>query len=70
MGRPLNVMRRPVVEGCEILKVSDTAYCRGLGIGFTTVATRGSLLSPALFRTVGMVSVYFCKDRDILSTGA
>ena len=41
MGRPSNVIRRVVVEDCEIVEVSDTSRCRRFGIGFSTVATRG-----------------------------
>ncbi len=41
MGRPPNIIKRVVVEDCEIVKVSDTSCCRRLGLPFTTVATRG-----------------------------
>jgi len=41
MGRPPNIIKRVVVEDCEIVKVSDTSCCRRIGLPFTTVATRG-----------------------------
>jgi len=41
MGRPANIIPRVVVENCEIIKASDALACLGLGIRFTTVATRG-----------------------------
>jgi hypothetical protein len=39
MGRPPNIIKRVVVEDCEIVKVSDTSCCRRIGLPFTTVAT-------------------------------
>ncbi len=48
MGRPRSIIQRVVVEDCEILRVSDTSCCRGLGIEFTTVGTRGRGRRPCL----------------------
>lgn len=41
MGRPANSTPRIVVEDCEILNVTSTSTCRGLGFQFDTVPTRG-----------------------------
>ena len=41
MGRPANGTPRTVVEDCEILKVTSTSTCVGLGFHFDTVPTRG-----------------------------
>jgi hypothetical protein len=41
MGRPSSVISRVVVEDCEVVKVTDTARCVGLGIHFATTRIRG-----------------------------
>jgi hypothetical protein len=55
MGRPANIIRRTVVEDCEIVKASDALRYLRIGLPFSTVATRGRghrlcLLCPACGR--------------------
>ena len=81
MGRPPNIIKRVVVEDCEIVKVSDTSCCRRIGLPFTTVATREGgrllcLLCPGcggkafkLYRPTHL-SVFACERATISVTPA
>lgn len=41
MGRPTSSTRRTVVEDCEVVKVTDTTRCLGLGFRFATTRIWG-----------------------------